>query len=221
MIFKLIVFDMDGVLVDVNSSWKLIHDTFCVNNTINLTNYLQGKYNYSEFMRRDIALWENVHIKNIKDILYKIPLMTGLNETINELKEMGYKTAIISAGISMLAERIKKETNIDYVYSNKILYDKDGILTGEGKMYVCLLNKVHVLEKLVQKLSITTRECAVIGDSVFDIPLFKVSGLSIAFNTSNEKVKKAANIIIEAKDLRKILPYFARGYEEIRAYEEV
>ena len=38
--FDMVVFDMDGVLVDISSSWKFIHDMFQVDSSNNLKEYL-------------------------------------------------------------------------------------------------------------------------------------------------------------------------------------
>lgn len=88
------------------------------------------------------------------------------------------------------------------------MVDENGVLTGEGEEIVNLLNKATVLKRLALKERTTPRYCAIVGDSVFDIPLFKEAGLSIAFNASDERVKEAADVVVECKDLRKILPYF-------------
>lgn len=205
---KIVIFDMDGVLVDIDSSWQFVHRLFHVDSSENLDKYLRGEIDYKEFMRRDIRLWGVIHIDQIKNILDKAPLMKGAKEVVHNLKKTGYKTAIISAGISILAERIQKELGINYTFANRLKVDENGVLTGEGEEIVNLLNKVTVLRRLALEERTTPRCCAIVGDSVFDIPLFKEAGLSIAFNATDEGVKEAADVVVEHKDLRKILPYF-------------
>ena len=211
---KIVVFDMDGVLVDVESSWQYVHRALNVSNQENLAKYLRREIDYQEFMRRDIGLWGNMHINTIKNILAKIPLMKGTKSTILELKEAGYKTAIISAGISILASRLQKATGIDYVFANRLVISENGMLTGQGEEVVDLLNKAEVLKRLVLRERTTTRCCSIVGDSIYDIPLFKEAGFSVAFNADDERVKKAAHIVIEGKDLRKILPYLTGARAE-------
>lgn len=203
----MIIFDMDGVLVDIISSWNYIHKAFQVNNREHLKKYLCGEISYTEFMRKDIHLWGPVHIDQIRIILNQIPLMKGVKKLIYELRKVGIKTAIISAGISILADRIKEELGIDYSFANKLLIDEDEMLTGEGEEVVRLSAKVEALHILVLSEGITTKQCIVVGDGVYDIPLFKEAGFSIAFNTKNDRVKKAADVVIEEKDLTKLLPY--------------
>jgi len=204
---RLIVFDMDGVLVDVKSSWQFVHEAFCVDNGENVKQFVVGRMTYEEFMRRDIALWGRVHIDEIRRILSRVQLMPGVAEAFVILKEACLKTALISAGVSVLAERLDAALELDYVYANRLLTDRQGLLTGEGEGTVGLLNKLDVLKKLAALENVSLQECAVVGDSLYDVPMFREAGLSIAFNADDHSVEEAADVVVKRKDLREILPY--------------
>lgn len=204
---RIVVFDMDGVLVDVKSSWQFIHEAFGADNSENVKRYVEGKMTYEELMRRDIALWGRVHVNRIKEILSAVPVMAGATETFSRLRKVGMRTAVISAGVSVLADRLQAILGLDYVYANRVLTDQKGFLTGEGEESVCLLDKLSVLRKLAAEERVRLRECVVIGDSIYDVPMFREAGLSIAFNTNDVRVRKAACVVVEEKNLREILPY--------------
>ena len=199
---------MDGVLVDIGSSWQFVHKRFNVDNRDNLKEFLNHRISYGEFMKKDIALWGTVNMETLKNILSEVPLMIGAELAVTQLRKEGYKTAIISAGISILAERIHQKLKIDHIYANKIIAHKNGVLTGEE--VVNPLNKIAVLRELASKEHMTLLNCAVIGDTIFDVSMFKAAGFSIAFNTKNEQVRQAADVVVEGKDLKEILPYFTR-----------
>jgi phosphoserine phosphatase len=199
---------MDGVLVDIGSSWQFVHKRFNVDNRDNLKEFLNHRISYGEFMKKDIALWGTVNMETLKNILSEVPLMIGAELAVTQLRKEGYKTAIISAGISILAERIQQKLKIDHIYANKIIAHKNGVLTGEE--VVNPLNKIAVLRELASKEHMTLLNCAVIGDTIFDVSMFKAAGFSIAFNTKNEQVRQAADVVVEGKDLKEILPYFIR-----------
>ena len=205
---KIIVFDMDGVLVNIKSSWTIIHKAFNVDESEIFRGYLRGEFDYLEFMRRDISCWGKVHENEIRNILDKVPLMIGAKFTFNLLNKQGFRTAIISSGISILAEKLKEQLGINYLFANELLKDKDGFLTGEGNPVVPLWEKGKVLQRLLFNLDIKPDNCAVVGDSLFDIPLFDLAGFSIAFNSKDSRVKKIADVSIDSNDLRDIIPHF-------------
>ncbi|MCK5037462.1 MAG: HAD hydrolase family protein, partial [Thermoplasmata archaeon] len=79
--------------------------------------------------------------------------------------------------------------------------------TGEGICRVPLLNKAKPLLQMLEDAGVKPEECAVIGNSVIDVPMFKVAGFSIAFNPIDEETIREGNVVIHSDDLRDILPY--------------
>lgn len=217
MALRLVVFDMDGVLVDVDSSWQAVHRAFDVDNEANFRRYLQGAIDYQEFMRSDVALWMNPAIERISAILQELPLMYGARETLAAMKTSGFRTAIISSGISLLADRVRAALGIDYSYANRLHVDGHGRLTGEGEVVVKIDGKGEVLNRLCNRFGFTLDECAVVGDSVFDIPMFEGAGLSIAFNPKDQAVTDAADVV-ETHDLRSIVPWLSRKLSKAELY---
>lgn len=196
---------MDGVLVDIKSSWEYVHETLGVDASENFRNYINHKIDYQEFMRRDIHLWGYRHIDEITSILNDVPVMVGLKETLQQLKKRNLQQIILTAGISLLAERLNREFKFHEVFANKLCTDKTGFLTGEGEGVVELLSKDKFLNTFLEERGINKRKCIVVGDSRFDVPMFKGAGLSIAFNTTELSVIQAANQTIEKKDLQELI----------------
>jgi phosphoserine phosphatase len=209
--YKLVVFDFDGVIADTISSWVWVHDHFGVNNDASLELYLSDHIDDLEFMRRDIALWQNkkpnISIKDIEKILIDVPLMEGTQETINKLHENEIQTAIISGGLDIMVHRVAADLGIDYVLANGLDSNEDGTLTGEGILRVELKNKAGPMQKLLEHFNVKPSETAAVGNGHIDVPMFRYAGLKIAFNPDDEIVKNNADIIIEEKDLREILKY--------------
>jgi len=208
---ELVIFDMDGVLTDIISSWKYIHDYFNTSNKRSVNDYLKGKIDDMEFIKRDSSLWlENnkpITRKKLSDILSTVPLMNGVKSCVEILKKNKIKTAIVSAGLDILANKIAKELGIDYVYSNGVKTDKRGYLTGIGILNVRLMYKDEVVIKLSKQLNVPLQRIATIGNSCFDIPMFELSGLAIAFNPEDDCIKESADVIVRGKDLTRILPH--------------
>ena len=66
------------------------------------------------------------------------------------------------------------------------------------------------VKTLANREKIPLDRIAAVGNSCFDIPMFEVSGLSIAFNSWDDCTKKAADVVVNEKDLSKILPYILK-----------
>ncbi len=211
---KLVVFDMDGVLTDTISSWKYVHDYFGSSNDRSVDAYLRGKIDDMEFIKRDASLWhvdgKPVTGGKLVEILSDVPLMRGAKECMSFLRNHGVKTAIVSAGLDILARRVASEIGIDYVFANGLKTDKKGFVTGEGLLNVKLMYKEKTIQEL-SEISKVSHECiAAVGNSCFDIPMFEACGLGIAFNPEDDCVRKAADHIVEARDLTKILPFIEK-----------
>jgi len=201
---------MDGVLTDIVSSWKHIHDYFNTSNERSVNEYLKGKIDDMEFIRRDAILWQEngkpITKKRLTEILSEVPLMKGAKKCLLELNQRGIKTAIISAGLDILAEKVANELLIDHVVANGLKTDDEGYINGVGILGVKLMYKDHAVKSLADKQKIPLENIASVGNSCFDIPMFESTGLSIAFNSEDECTRKAADIVVDGKDLSKILP---------------
>lgn len=208
---ELVIFDMDGVLTDTISSWKYVHNYFGCSNERSINEYLKGEIDDLEFIKRDVSLWrENgkpITKNKLEYLLSDIPLMKGSEKCISTLKNNNIKTSIVSAGLDILAKKIAKKLEIDYVDANGLKTDKNGYLNGEGILGVELIRKDKNVMKLSDKLNIPLENIVAIGNSCFDIPMLENCGLGIAFNPEDECIKKVADIIIEEKNLFKIIDH--------------
>ncbi|MCI0501052.1 MAG: HAD-IB family phosphatase, partial [Epsilonproteobacteria bacterium] len=206
---KLVVFDMDGVLVDIYSSWKYVHDYFNTSNEKSVEAYLKGEINDMEFIKRDATLWKEngkpIKKEKLAKILSDVPLMPGAKECINTLHDKNIKTAIVSAGLDVLSQRVGKELGVEHIYSNGIQVDEHGYLTDKGILNVKLIYKDEAVNHLSKALKIPLDRIAAVGNSCFDISMFEVAGLGIAFNPSDECTKKYADHVVIGKNLELIL----------------
>jgi phosphoserine phosphatase len=209
---RLVIFDMDGVLLDTVSSWRYIHEHFGTTNERSIIPYLRGDIDYLEFIRRDVSLWktngEGVQKTTILSILSSIPFIKGANDCFSFLRDHHVQTAIVSAGLTLLAEKVASELGIEHVFANEVIIGADGRLTGEGVLHVELTHKDNNVKALADRLHVPLEACAAVGNSCFDIPMLETCGLGIAFNPEDTCIIQNADIVITEKDLRRLIPIF-------------
>ena len=204
---KLIAFDFDNVLVDGESLDEVAKLVDSEDKIIELTRKaMEGNISFETSLRERMNLLKGVSLENIERVTKKMPLMEGAEEAILELKKRGYKLATITGNFEIITNRLK-DLDIDYIFCNQ-LHDEDGKLTGEisGPLIV-EGSKGEVLQELMDQEGLKAAECAAVGDGANDIPMLEKAGLSIAFN-AKPALKEVADVVVEGKDLREILPLF-------------
>lgn len=207
---RLVVFDLDGVLVAGISSWVMVHDHFDVDNDVAYYAFCDGKIDDEEFMRRDVALWLQFgeqHIDDITAILDAVPLTKGAKKVLKYFQNRGYETAVISGGIDILADRVGRELGIDLVLSNGVEADTKGFLTGEGILRVSLRDKATPMKEIIDSMDIEPEFIVAVGNSNIDIPMFELADLSIGFNPDDEETRLKADHVVESDDLSDILKH--------------
>ena len=215
---KLVVFDLDNVLIDTETIDEIAKIKGIEDEISDITlQAMQGKIPFEESIRQRVKKLEGISTEEIDKVMEKISLNPGAEETAAELKKQGYKIAIITGSFDVIAFKIKERINADYVYCN-VLEVEDGKLSGEVSGPLITQNKVDVLRQLVDEIGITLDECVAIGDGANDIEMIKNAKIGIAYN-AKPIVKEQADIEINEKDLRKVLDIMAD--EEMKTKEEV
>jgi phosphoserine phosphatase len=207
--YKLICFDMDGVIFKDINFWMELHKKFgTLEQGIGLTKkYLHTDYNrlVEEVV---VKLWKGKDAKPYYDLVNSIAYLPGVKETFSYIKKKGYITAIISASSIDVARRVQKDYGVDHIFANELII-RDGKVSGEfiwpigaGKE-----KKAKIICDLCSDLGISPKEVICIGDSDTDLEAFKEVGLSIAFNSASEELKKAADKVVKSSNLADVLKW--------------
>jgi phosphoserine phosphatase len=207
---ELVCFDMDGVLIDVGSSWVMVHKHFGVQNEAGLEAYLRGEFDDKEFIRRDVALWlakmPILTRADFEEIFEIPPFMAGVEKTIDTLRAEGVECAIVSGGVDVMAEQVAKRLGIEHWAANGFEYDAEGHLTGNGVVRTPLNDKAAPVVAFAEQLEVPLDRVLSIGNSLPDVSMFDVSGRSIGFHPEDQYTREHATWVIERGPLDQMLP---------------
>ena len=212
--FEVVFFDMDGTLTDRISSWEWVHRHFGVDNKTSWEAFLRGEIDDLEFMRRDIALWKakggaRISLERIRRALHDIPLVPGARELVEALHARGTRTIIVTGGLDVLAERVCEELGIHQHVGNGLCVDEHGYLLADGVLRVPVNDKGKPVRRILDELGVEALDAAAIGNSGQDARMFEQCGFGVAFDPLDDEVRKAADVVIEEKDLRCAIPHLA------------
>ncbi len=205
----LVIFDVEGVLFDGEYLPLLAEKINKENEIWEITKKgIQGAINWEEGLRTRVDALRGLSFETCKEVADSLPIMTGAKEACRILKAAGWKLLAISGGFTIITERLQKELDLDFVYSNELIF-KDGKL--DGVKVTVDSDKAKSAKIKIQEWNENKDNIVVVVDGANDIALFDISGLDIAFR-AQDKVKDLADVILEDKDLSKILDIINKHY---------
>ena len=204
---KLAVFDFDSTLMDGETIDFLAEPLGLKEKVASITEMaMRGELDFFESLIMRVKLLEGLEEKKVNEICHNLPLMPGAKEIVKELKNRGVKVVCFSGGFRNATTYVKDLIGLDADFSN-VLHAKDGILTGlVGGEMMFSHSKGDMLKRIQNILGISESETMVVGDGANDLSMFKHAKIKVAF-CAKEVLKKEANIVIEEKDLTKILDF--------------
>lgn len=202
---KLAVFDFDSTLMDGETIDFLAQELNLGAKVAKITEEaMSGRLDFFESLTTRVALLKGLEYKKVVEICENLPLMNGSYELIPELKKMGYKVVCFSGGFRVGTTPAKIKLGLDADFSN-VLHEKNGVLTGlVGGDMMFGFSKGDMLQRLQSILGVSRENTLVCGDGANDLSMFEHADTRVAF-CAKEILKKEANIIVDTKDLTKII----------------
>ena len=206
----LVIFDVEGVLYDAEYLPILAEKLGKENEIWDITKKgIQGVINWEEGLRTRVDALKGLDYETCQEVANELPIMTGAKEACRVLKAAGWKLMAISGGFTIMTDRLKKELELDYVFSNELIF-KDGKL--DGVEIIVDSDKSKSAKIKLSEWNENKENVTCVVDGANDVKLFDVSGLGIAFR-AQDVVKDLATTTLEEKDLSKILDIINKHYK--------
>jgi len=212
--FKLIAFDMDSTLINIECVDEIADAVGRKQEVAAITEAaMQGRIaDYKESLRQRVALLQGVTEVQMNQIYQeRMQFNPGAFELVAACKAAGLKVLLVSGGFTHFTERVAQRLGIDYTRAN-VLQIENGVLTGRMVDQpwgdICDgAEKRKMLRETCALLGIAPKQAIAVGDGANDLPMMREVGLSVAFHAKSA-VRELANVSIESGGLDRLLELF-------------
>jgi phosphoserine phosphatase len=198
---RLIVFDMDSTIVDFETINQMASFAGVDREVEEITKRaMNGELDFVDALRSRVRLLKGTPMEALEEIAKNIQLTPGSEELIHHLKEVGYKTALISGGFTYFTDILKVRLGFDYTFAN-VLEIKDGVLTGEVEGEIIDgAAKGRIVNDLARLEGISPDSIVAVGDGANDCLMIQNAGLGVAFN-AKDILKKVSDGSLSKENL--------------------
>jgi phosphoserine phosphatase len=214
--FKLIAFDMDSTLINIECVDEIADAVGKKAEVAAITEAaMRGEIaDYKESLRRRVALLKGVTLADMQRVYdERLRLNPGAAELVQACKAVGMKVLLVSGGFTFFTDRIRDRLGIDHTRSN-VLELEGGLLTGrmvdqpwgdicDGE------EKKRMLLQTCSQLSILPAQALAMGDGANDLPMMGQAGLSVAYH-AKPAVRAQAMVAINEGGLDRLLEVLER-----------
>ena len=209
--FKLIAFDMDSTLINIECVDEIAAAAGRKDEVAAITEAaMRGEIaDYKASLRERVALLKGVSVQHLQDVYSnRLQLNPGAEKLVAACKAAGMKVLLVSGGFTFFTDRIRDRLGIDFTRSN-VLGVEDGKLTGNMVDQpwgdICDgAEKRKMLMETCAAMGIGTRHAIAMGDGANDLPMMGEAGLSVAYH-AKPRVREQAMVAIDSGGLDRLL----------------
>ncbi|MEA2067216.1 MAG: hypothetical protein U9O65_09030, partial [Thermotogota bacterium] len=126
MKYKLICFDLDGVIFKPHNFWIELHRVF---ETLEEGKKLTEKHLHNDYGKLVeevvVKLWKGRDAGPYYKLIDSLEYNKSVKEVFDFVKKKGLITAIVSSSSIDVVKRVKRDFHVDYIFANKLVI-KDG-----------------------------------------------------------------------------------------------
>ncbi|PMH41175.1 phosphoserine phosphatase SerB [Vibrio sp. 10N.286.49.B3] len=201
----LIVMDMDSTAIQIECIDEIAKLAGVGEMVANITEKaMQGELDFEQSLRQRVGALKGADASILEQVRSGLPFMPDLEELVNTLKSLGWKTAIASGGFTYFSDYLQDTLDLDFAQSNQ-LEIIDGKLTGKliGDV-VSAQTKADILVELADKYEIEVHNTLAVGDGANDLVMMTTAGLGIAYH-AKPAVEHAAQAAVRFSGLGGVL----------------
>jgi phosphoserine phosphatase len=172
---------------------------------------MNGDIDFAGALAERVLLLKGLPATVLDEAASRIRLMPGARALLATSRAAGVRTALVSGGFSVFAERIGAELGFDRVIANRLDIAGGRIAGTVAAPIVTGATKRDALVALAGECAVPQSATLAVGDGANDLPMIEAAGLGIAFH-AKPAVAAAARWRLDHGDLTALL--YAQGYRQ-------
>ena len=213
--FKLIAFDMDSTLINIECIDEVADAAGRKAEVAAITEAaMRGEIaDYKDSLRQRVALLRGVPVAALTQVYEeRLRLNPGAQTLVQACQQAGLKTLLVSGGFTFFTDRVRDILRIDFTRSNVFEIENSqltGRMVDQAWGDICDgEEKRRMLLATCEAMGISSQQAIAMGDGANDLPMMLVAGLSVAYH-AKPKVREAAHVAIDQGGLDRLLELFA------------
>lgn len=180
---RLVCFDMDSTLIKAEVIDELARRHGVYDEVAAVTERaMRGELDFQQSFRQRMARLKGLDESVLAEIAAELPLMDGVETLMIQLKQLGYRTAILSGGFTYFARYLQQRLGFDEIHANHLVIE-NGRITGEvHQPIIDAERKAILLHEIAQREGIRMEQTIAVGDGANDLRMLSAAGLGIAFH---------------------------------------
>ena len=170
---------------------------------------MNGELDFAAALVERVALLKGLPTSVLDDAAARIRMSPGARALLATSRAAGVRTALVSGGFTVFAERVAAELGFDRVVANRLDISGGCIAGTVAHPIVNGETKREVLLALAAECGVPPEATLAVGDGANDLPMLQAAGLGVAFH-AKPAVAAASRWRIDHADLSALL--YAQGY---------
>ncbi len=205
--FKLIAFDMDSTLIDIECIDEIADVVGKGPQVQAITEAaMRGEItDFEESLRRRLAILEGTHVSALQRVYeHRLRLNPGALQLLAHARWDGLKILLISGGFTYFTDRLKPRLGLDFAHSNQLEIIDDRLTGRVLGMVVDQHAKRDTVAAVCRQIGCAHEEVIAVGDGANDLEMMGLAGLSVAYR-AKPAVRAVANVSIDTGGLDRLL----------------
>src|SRR5947208_10950255 len=169
---------------------------------------MNGELDFTAALAERVALLKGLPATVLDEAAARIRLMPGARALLATLRAAGVRTALVSGGFTVFAERIAAGLGFEQAVANRLDIAEGKIAGTVAAPILTRDTKRDTLLELARQNGVPPAATLAIGDGANDLPMLQAAGLGIAFR-AKPAVAAASRWRLDHADLTGVL--YAQG----------